>query len=68
LRAAARDTETRDLERRRILAEFDRVYGLPRHADALGERLLRHLGLLETQPANVVADLGARAHVQLPRR
>src|ERR1043166_1411997 len=46
----------RDLERRRVLPELEGVDGLPRDADFVGELLLRHLLVLEAQPANVVVQ------------
>src|SRR5437773_713975 len=46
----------RDLERRRVLVQLDRVDRLPRHADLVGELLLRHLLVVEAQPADVVDD------------
>src|SRR5882672_2920590 len=44
-----RDSEC-DLERRRVLAELDRVDRLSSDADLVGEPLLRHLLVLEAQP------------------
>src|SRR5439155_13768269 len=46
----------RDFERRRVLAKLDRVDGLPRHANSVGELLLRHFLVLEAQPADVVVN------------
>src|SRR4029434_10278197 len=56
-----------DLERRRILAQLDRVDRLTRHADAIGQFLLRHLGLVEAQVADGVSN-SAAAHCQTSRR
>ena len=64
-----RDTEYRrnaegDFEGRRVLAEFDGVHSLPRHADFVGELLLGHLPAIEAQPPNRVPD--SRVHLRRP--
>ena len=46
----------RDLQRRRILAEFDGVDGLARDGDPLGELLLRHLVMIETKSTDIICD------------
>src|SRR5690606_17864375 len=50
----------RDLERGGVLAELDRVHGLPSHADPIRELLLRHLAMIEAQSPDAVRDRRSR--------
>ena len=54
--AEGRGNTKRDFERRRVFAELDRVDRLARHADPIGERLLRHLVVFEAQTADVIGN------------
>jgi len=59
-----RNTE-RHLERRGILAKLDRVDSLARHANPVGQRLLRHLSVVEPQLANLILNRAA-PHLRRP--
>ena len=56
-----------EFQRRRVARRLDGDDGLARYAHALGELLLRHLAMIEPQPADAVGD--ERIHVDhAPRR
>jgi hypothetical protein len=44
------------LERWRVFPQFDRVDGLARDSDAVGQRLLSHFGVLLAQLPNAITD------------
>src|SRR5690606_26953034 len=58
--------QKRDLERRRILPELDRIDRLPGHADLLGELLLRHLVAIEPEPPDAILDAGLTHALEPP--
>lgn len=60
-----------EFERWCVARGFERDDGLPRNAHRFGERLLRHLAMLESQSPNLVIDWLRRrcagSHASTPR-